>query len=108
MRRRIGAPDLALIPVGAYAPDWFMRAQHTNPDDAVRVMLDLEAKRAIGIHWGVFQLTDEPHSEPVALLRQALDRHGVAAHRFEAAEPGDVIETAGADSAAHPASAALK
>jgi L-ascorbate metabolism protein UlaG (beta-lactamase superfamily) len=108
MRRRIGAPDLALIPVGAYAPDWFMRAQHTNPDDAVRVMLDLEAKRAIGIHWGVFQLTDEPYAEPVALLRQALDRHDVAAHRFEAASPGDVIETAGADSAERTASAALK
>jgi L-ascorbate metabolism protein UlaG (beta-lactamase superfamily) len=59
MRRRIGRPDLALIPIGAYAPRWFMSTQHTGPNEAVQIMEDLEAARAVGIHWGVFQLTDE-------------------------------------------------
>ena len=58
MRRRIGRPDLALIPIGAYAPRWFMSAQHIDPNEAVRIMEDLETVRAVGIHWGVFQLTD--------------------------------------------------
>ena len=56
---RIGRPDLALIPIGAYAPRWFMSAQHTNPIEAVQILEDLEATRGVGIHWGVFQLTDD-------------------------------------------------
>lgn len=99
MHRRVGAPDLALIPIGAYEPRWFMSAQHTDPDDAVRMMIDLHAKHAIGIHWGVFQLTDEPYAEPLALLAKALNHHGIDAHRFAAAAPGDVIEAASAASA---------
>lgn len=43
MRQRIGRPDLALIPIGAYAPRWFMGAQHTDPAEAVQIMEDLEA-----------------------------------------------------------------
>jgi L-ascorbate metabolism protein UlaG (beta-lactamase superfamily) len=88
MRRRVGRPDLALIPIGAYAPRWFMRAQHTDPDEAVKILEDLEARRAVGIHWGVFQLTDEPRMEPPELLLQALARRGIAADLFPAGEPG--------------------
>ncbi len=72
VRRRIGRPDLALIPIGAYAPRWFMGAQHTDPDEAVRILEDLEAARAIGIHWGVFQLTDEPRDEPPGAMADPL------------------------------------
>ena len=92
MRARYGAPDLALVPIGAYAPRWFMAAQHTDPEEAVKIMLDLEAKRAIGIHWGCFQLTDEAREEPVALLAQALRERGVDPLRFPAAAPGDVFD----------------
>ena len=92
MRARIGAPDVALIPIGAYAPRWFMRAQHTDPDEAVRIMQDLDAKQAVGIHWGVFRLTDEARDEPVALLREALRSRRIDACRFPAAEPGDVVD----------------
>jgi L-ascorbate metabolism protein UlaG (beta-lactamase superfamily) len=88
LRRRIGRPDLALIPIGAYAPRWFMQAQHTDPDEAVQILEDLEAIRAVGIHWGVFQLTDEPRHEPPELLLAALARRGIAENLFPAGEPG--------------------
>ena len=88
LRRRIGRPDLTLIPIGAYAPRWFMSAQHTDPSEAVQILEDLEAARAVGIHWGVFQLTDEPRDEPPELLLEALARRGIAEHLFPAGEPG--------------------
>ena len=88
MRHRIGRPDLALIPIGAYAPRWFMRAAHADPNEAVQILEDLEATRAIGIHWGVFQLTNEPRDEPPQLLREALVRRGIAHNLFPAGEPG--------------------
>jgi L-ascorbate metabolism protein UlaG (beta-lactamase superfamily) len=88
IRRRIGRPDLALIPIGAYAPRWFMCAQHTDPNEAVQIMEDLEAARAVGIHWGVFRLTDEQREEPPELLREALARRGIAENLFPAGVPG--------------------
>ena len=88
VRRRIGRPDLALIPIGAYAPRWFMSAQHTDPSEAVQILEDLEASRGLGIHWGVFQLTDERRDEPPELLLEALGRRGIAADLFPAGEPG--------------------
>jgi L-ascorbate metabolism protein UlaG (beta-lactamase superfamily) len=88
VRQRIGRPDLALIPIGAYAPRWFMSAQHTDPNEAVQILEDLEAARAVGIHWGVFRLTDERRDEPPALLLEALERRGIAENLFPAGEPG--------------------
>jgi len=88
IRQRVDRPDLALIPIGAYAPRWFMCAQHTDPNEAVQIMEDLEATRAIGIHWGVFQLTDEHREEPPELLLEALARRGIAENLFPAGVPG--------------------
>jgi L-ascorbate metabolism protein UlaG (beta-lactamase superfamily) len=97
MRQRVGSPDLALIPIGAYAPRWFMRDQHINPEEAVCIMEDLDARKVIGVHWGVFQLTDEAREEPVSLLREALLRRGIdpAQSRFLPSAPGDVLEVSG-------------
>jgi L-ascorbate metabolism protein UlaG (beta-lactamase superfamily) len=92
MRELYGSPDVALLPIGAYAPRWFMAAQHTDPEEAVRIMLDLEARHAVGIHWGSFQLTDEGRDEPPALLRHALAGRGIEEARFPAAAPGDVFD----------------
>jgi L-ascorbate metabolism protein UlaG (beta-lactamase superfamily) len=90
MRALYGAPDLALIPIGAYAPEWFMSAQHCNPEQAVQILLDLEARHALGIHWGTFQLTDEPREQPAERLKAALAERGLDPARFTAAEPGTV------------------
>jgi L-ascorbate metabolism protein UlaG (beta-lactamase superfamily) len=88
------AIDVALLPIGAYAPRWFMADQHIDPADAVRIMLDSNARSAIGIHWGCFQLTDESREEPPALLAEALAAAGVAPQRFRAASAGDVFDVA--------------
>jgi L-ascorbate metabolism protein UlaG (beta-lactamase superfamily) len=92
MRKRFGAPDVSLIPIGAYEPRWFMAPQHANPDEAVRIMLDTATKRAIGIHWGTFQLTDEARDAPAIGLGEALAANGIDPALFVAGVPGGVYE----------------
>jgi L-ascorbate metabolism protein UlaG (beta-lactamase superfamily) len=89
VRARFGRVDLALLPIGAYEPRWFMRDQHMNPDDAVRAHLDLEAKISVGTHFGCFQLTDEGIDDPPLELAVARDRHGVASTAFQVLETGE-------------------
>lgn len=69
--RRCGAPDLALIPIGAYEPRWFMKDAHMNPAEAVRVHREVGARRSIAMHWGTFQLTDEGREQPARDLEGA-------------------------------------
>lgn len=65
--------DLALLPIGAYEPRWFMRAVHMNPEEALAAFRDLGARRMVPMHWGTFDLTDEPIDEPLRELRRLLD-----------------------------------
>jgi L-ascorbate metabolism protein UlaG (beta-lactamase superfamily) len=92
MRARFGPTDLALIPIGAYDPRWFMAAQHTDPEEAIQIMLDLEARAAVGIHWGSFKLTDEPRDEPAVRLAAGLAARGIEPDAFVALKPADVAE----------------
>lgn len=83
----IGArfPDirLALLPIGAYEPRWFMRAMHMNPEEAVRAHRALGARRSIGMHYGTFfRLTDEAIDDPERHLAEARTQHGVAEDAF--------------------------
>lgn len=94
VRARLGAPHLALIPIGAYEPLWFMADQHVDPAEAVRIFGDVGAERAIGIHWGTFQLTDEAREAPREGLAAALAAAGIAPERFVAGEPGGVYDVA--------------
>lgn len=89
--RRTPSPDLALIPIGAYEPRWFMRRVHVNPAEAVQVHLDLRPRLSIGMHFGTFQLTDEPIDAPPADLRAALRERGVPESEFLVPEFGRPI-----------------
>ena len=88
--RRFGPPDVAILPIGAYEPRWFMKHQHANPDEAVRIMTACEARQGLGVHWGTFQLTNEARLAPKEALAVALHRHEIVPDRFFALEPGDV------------------
>jgi L-ascorbate metabolism protein UlaG (beta-lactamase superfamily) len=66
---RLGPIDAAMLPIGAYEPEWFMRQQHMNPEDAVRAFGDLKARRMLPMHWGTYQLTDEWLGEPPVKLK---------------------------------------
>jgi L-ascorbate metabolism protein UlaG (beta-lactamase superfamily) len=90
IRSRHGAPDIALIPIGAYEPRWFMAAQHVAPEQAVEIFNDIGAGQALGFHWGTFQLTNEAREEPPALLEKALADAAIAPGRFRPLHPGDV------------------
>jgi L-ascorbate metabolism protein UlaG (beta-lactamase superfamily) len=81
---------LAILPIGAYEPRWFMSDQHMNPADAVQAFIDCGAELAVGHHYGTFQLTDEPIDAPALALAEALKAAGIPAERFRALLPGQV------------------
>jgi L-ascorbate metabolism protein UlaG (beta-lactamase superfamily) len=89
IRQRLGAPTLAMLPIGAYAPRWMMGPVHMNPADAVQAMLDLNATRAVGMHFGTFQLTAEPIDEPIHELKAAMLAANQPLARFFTLETGE-------------------
>ena len=91
VRRRFGQIDLALLPIGAYEPRWFMKAVHMNPPEAVQAHLDLEASESIAMHFGTFQLTTEGIDEPVRALEQARLAHHVEPSAFRAIGFGESV-----------------
>lgn len=97
--KRIGAAfgcfDLALIPIGAYAPRWFMGPQHVDPQQAVQIFEDVHAKKAIGIHWGTFELNDEALDEPPKKLAEATRAAGLRDDAFTVLHHGQMIRPGG-------------
>ena len=87
-----GPLRLAILPIGAYEPRWFMRDQHMNPSDAVKALDDCGAQAALAHHHGTFQLTDEAIDAPIAALHAALDDAGIPRERFVALKPWQVFE----------------
>ena len=92
VRDRHGAPRLSILPIGAYEPRWFMRHQHQDPDEAVEGFRLSGTAHAVGHHWGTFQLTNEPVTEPRDRLHAALDKAGIARERFRALLPGEAFD----------------
>jgi L-ascorbate metabolism protein UlaG (beta-lactamase superfamily) len=87
---RLGPFDLALIPIGSYAPRWFMKLNHVDVPEAIRVRADLKARRAIGMHWGTFEhLADEPLDEPPAWLAREREAAGLTPDQFDVMKVGE-------------------
>lgn len=77
-----GGFDIALLPIGAYEPRWFMSNQHVNPAEAVKIHRDIGAKRSLGVHWGTFELTDEALDEPPRSLARERSAAGLSGDDF--------------------------
>ena len=92
IRERCGAPDLAVLPIGAYAPRWFMRPQHIDPADSVRAFEVLGARRFVAMHWGTFKLSDEGLSDPPGEIRKAWRARGLDESRLLVPAIGETID----------------
>jgi L-ascorbate metabolism protein UlaG (beta-lactamase superfamily) len=86
---RCGPIDWAMLPIGAYAPRWFMAPQHMDPLDAARGFEALGAQHLLAMHWGTFRLTDEPIGEPPELLRAHWTREGLPEERLWIVDAGE-------------------
>ena len=91
IRRRLGPIDLALLPIGAYEPRWFMKAVHMNPAEAVQAHLDLEPSESVGMHFGTFQLTTEGIDEPLRALDEARRVRQIPSSVFRTLDFGDSL-----------------
>jgi L-ascorbate metabolism protein UlaG (beta-lactamase superfamily) len=91
VRHRLGPIDLALLPIGAYEPRWFMQSVHMNPEEAVQAHLDLQATASVGMHFGTFQLTTEGIDEPLRALNTAREARGVSAACFRTIAFGESV-----------------
>ena len=93
VRERLGPIDLALLPIGAYQPRWFMQAVHMNPAEALQAHLDLEASQSIGMHFGTFQMTTEAIDAPIRALQDACRANGgISSSRFRLLGFGESLQ----------------
>lgn len=91
IRDRCGAPHLALLPIGAYEPRWFMAAMHMNPAEAVQAHRELNAQQSLGMHFGTWQLTDEGIDDPSRDLASALAAGNLDSKTFQPGAFGRTI-----------------
>lgn len=106
LRERIGPVDLALVPIGAYEPRQMMGHVHVNPEEAVAIARDLQARRAVAMHWGTIVLSTEPPFEPPQRFRAAGRTAGLDDDRLWVMAIGETrsLDAAGAAVAATRAS----
>ena len=91
VRQRLGPIDLALLPIGAYEPRWFMQVVHMNPAEAVQAHLDLEPSQSVGMHFGTFPMTTEGIDEPERALDAARRERGIQPSRFRTLGFGESV-----------------
>jgi N-acyl-phosphatidylethanolamine-hydrolysing phospholipase D len=89
---RFGPIDLAVVPIGAYLPSAIMRSVHTTPEEALRVGLDVRARHIVAMHFGTFDLADEPLGEPPRRFRAEAERLGLAPNRAWILSVGETRE----------------
>jgi len=84
--------DYALIPIGAYEPEWFMSAQHINPEEAIQVFLDVQAKNFIPMHYGAFRLADDTPKEALDRLLDAWEKRGLNKNSLYILKLGETLK----------------
>jgi N-acyl-phosphatidylethanolamine-hydrolysing phospholipase D len=88
---RLGPFRLAMIPIGAYAPRYYMQNAHVDPAQAVDLHLEVRAQQSMPLHWGTFQLTIEPLLEPAQLLVDEMRRRGLPLEQFRPVDIGETL-----------------
>lgn len=83
--------DVALLPIGAYEPRWFMHPMHVNPEEAVRAHIDVHARVSVAMHFGVFRLTDEGIDDPIRALEIARSAAGLSSEDFRVLDFGETV-----------------
>jgi L-ascorbate metabolism protein UlaG (beta-lactamase superfamily) len=91
-----GDIDAACLPLGAYEPRWFMQAQHMSPEQSLDALTALGARHFVGMHWGTYDLSDEPLAAGPALVFGEADKRGLTAERLHVVHPGGSIALRGA------------
>lgn len=81
--------DIALIPIGAYRPRWFMVPIHVDPEEAVQIHKDVRAGTSIGMHFGTFPLADDGMEEPLSDLAKARKKYGLSKDQFTVLAEGE-------------------
>jgi L-ascorbate metabolism protein UlaG (beta-lactamase superfamily) len=89
MRDQFGSFRLAILPIGAYRPEWFMSPVHLSPQDAVQAFQDLGSPQSMAIHYGTFPLADDGEREPVEALCECLKAASIQAERFAVLAEGE-------------------
>jgi L-ascorbate metabolism protein UlaG (beta-lactamase superfamily) len=89
IRERYGSPRLAVLPIGAFRPEWFMKPIHMGPAGALDAFAELEPTAAVAIHWDSFALGDDAQGEAVAELRRRLPGAELTEDDFWILEPGE-------------------
>ena len=88
---KLGTPDVALLPIGAYLPRWLMQYNHVTPDQSVQAFVDLGAKYMVGIHWGTFDLADEPFDEPGRIVPEIVKEKSISSERVKILPIGGMV-----------------
>ena len=88
---RFGGCDVAMLPIGAYEPRWFMRSAHMNPEEAVQSFQELRGRIMVPMHWGTFRLTDEDMREPPARARAAWQAAGLPDEGLRLLQHGETL-----------------
>jgi len=88
---QFGPLRLALIPIGAYKPNWFMSPVHCSPQEAVQIHQDVNSQQSVAIHFGTFPLADDGETEPVDDLARALADRNIPASQFRALKNGECL-----------------
>lgn len=90
-----GGIDAACLPLGAYEPRWFMGAQHMSPEQSLDALFDLGATHFVGMHWGAYDLSDEPLDQGAAIVRASARERGLEAERLHVIVPGGSVALTG-------------
>ncbi len=90
--RRFPEIDVAMLPIGAYDPRWFMQPVHVDPEEALQAFEDLGARTFVAMHWGTFKQSDEPLDEPPVRLEAERVRRAIAPDRVRVPAVGETIE----------------